>query len=197
MRLSMRTVFKHVPAQSHIDYVVSIIKASAGDYSRIESCLFFVSGMITDTLFPVDFHEILDMILKCPTDAPSPLIEIYCKFLKDFTDHFDRQKKSSDVPTRIYDSIFRWLAQVPGSATKILGYEVDYSQCTYDKVKKDLQFINNIIVFCSELSVVETLGKFMADMITNMVIEDSDDIIGVFGSLVNFYSHELLQVSRV
>ncbi|KII72420.1 hypothetical protein RF11_03661 [Thelohanellus kitauei] len=70
------------------------------------------------TRFSVDFDEVSELIPNIPSNAPSLLIERYCKYLKKFIDH----RIFSGTRRICIDSIYKWLARVPGPATKILGY---------------------------------------------------------------------------
>ncbi|KII68127.1 hypothetical protein RF11_03008 [Thelohanellus kitauei] len=139
MRECLRTVFQVIPFQPHFNNAISIIRQNPGYFSRIESQLFFITGMITETSVLSDFHEVLEIILNFPHDAPSFFIETCCDVLRDFIYHSYGRKNSDDKPTVDYDSIYRWLACVPEEAIVNLGFDVDFDCMEIDQVIKGFE----------------------------------------------------------
>ncbi|KII74990.1 hypothetical protein RF11_10399 [Thelohanellus kitauei] len=123
MKICLRNVFELIPIQPHLNHVVSIIRTNLSNYSRIESCLFFISATITGTRIISEFREFFELLSNIPTDCPSFFVENYCKYLKEFIDQFSDKLWYMDETSKYSDSIYKWLARVPGPATKILGYD--------------------------------------------------------------------------
>ncbi|KII67109.1 hypothetical protein RF11_00464 [Thelohanellus kitauei] len=141
--------------------------------------------MLNRTHFPTDFNPVLEIILNIPPDAPSLFIETGVMFLYDFVYEFSDNENNAGGSVIDLDAIYKWIASVPEQACQILNYESFDMTEYYDHIISDLEYINNVIVFCREISEVESLGQSMADEINYFFPEKVD--IFIFEGLVNFY----------
>ncbi|KII73878.1 hypothetical protein RF11_10068 [Thelohanellus kitauei] len=149
--------------------------------------------MITRTIYPTDFHLVLEIILRIKPDNSSFLIESCCIFLHDFIMEFSDYPKHTLVSRIGLESIYKWLACVPEQASKIVIYTNDDRIYDQHLILKDLEYINGIITFSHEISIVENLGQFMADEINYFFPGKLEGFI--FAYLVNFYRRTLNTVS--
>ncbi|KII67111.1 hypothetical protein RF11_00466 [Thelohanellus kitauei] len=153
----LRTLFQLIPIKPHLDHVISIIQASPHDYTRIMSCLLFISSMLESPDFPIRFNEIMELINNIPTDAPEFIIET-CRFLKDVFDHYSDPEMSSNGPKIVLNSMFECLAQFPEIVCNIVEVRGEVYIEMFPSVHLDFRFINNVVVFCREITGVEILA---------------------------------------
>ncbi|KII70029.1 hypothetical protein RF11_01334 [Thelohanellus kitauei] len=154
---------------------------------HVESCLFFITGLITDIPLAEGFHELINEILNIGSNAPSELIETCCRFFKSLIDHFTRQKMFYGIALLPLDSIYTWLAKVSGQASKLIQYDRDS--------EGDILYINNILVFCPDLADVKNLAKMMGNVIKKYIPQKH--YMDVLKHHVKFYSNEILQVGEI
>ncbi|KII66116.1 hypothetical protein RF11_11932 [Thelohanellus kitauei] len=126
-------LFEMISIAPYFKHVVSLINESPLDYTRIESCLLFISSMIESSVFPDHFIEIMDLI-------PIP-----------------------------FGSIYKWLATVPKTASKLIDFkrhDDDYDDDgTCDDLLSDFYFLSNILVFCRDIKEVEMLAKLIKKLL--------------------------------
>ncbi|KII62950.1 hypothetical protein RF11_12155 [Thelohanellus kitauei] len=135
----LKTLLERIPVQPYLNHVISIMRASQTDFSRIECCLFFVSILTKDTHFPVDFHEVFELLPNFPANSPSLLTERCCKHLKDFIYQARNHRSFSDAQKASFDCIHKWLAKVPESAIKILGYDENSGRDKHHDIIPDFE----------------------------------------------------------
>ncbi|KII67107.1 hypothetical protein RF11_00462 [Thelohanellus kitauei] len=82
--------------------------------------------MIESSDFPVHFNEIFKLISNFPPEAPSSLFETCCHFLKNVIDYAFYDRNSSDDQIINVNSIYKWLARVPGAVTKWLESQMEW-----------------------------------------------------------------------
>ncbi|KII73874.1 hypothetical protein RF11_10064 [Thelohanellus kitauei] len=192
MKQCLRVVFKLVSIRPYLNNALSIISSNQSDFSKIEACLFFISGMITDISVAEDFYDVLKLILTFRPDAYSILIKTSCTFLKDFYYHFPDYPNASGDSLVGFDSIFQWLARVPDPAVEINSSNEEFYKDDLSCMISDIEYTNNILVFCQEITDVQNLAQWMVDSISNNA--NNDDLVLLLESLVDFYSDTLLQV---
>ncbi|KII64049.1 hypothetical protein RF11_09882 [Thelohanellus kitauei] len=150
--------------------------------------------MIIDTQYPVDFNEVVELILNFEPDAPIFLIETCCKFLKDFFDYYNRHELFKNAQSIDMDKIFKWLRKNIEPAYMSLGYmDNNDPKDIYEQIIPDFEYINNIVLFCEDLFEAKVLGVSMAYIIQKFT--SSYDVAVIFESLVKLYSKILLQVN--
>ncbi|KII64576.1 hypothetical protein RF11_06332 [Thelohanellus kitauei] len=191
MTVCLRTVSELIPIQQYLNDAVSLISTDPCDSSRIESCLFFITGLIGESHFPIDCNETLEMILNTKPDAPSPLIEAYCRILKDLIPHIPEERNLSSTSEIGHDSIYKWLALVPETASKLNDIDEEDYEERVEQLNEHFEYINNILILCHEIREVENLARSLGNVLENFA--SSDDVIYVLDWVVDFYSKTLFQ----
>ncbi|KII71473.1 hypothetical protein RF11_07484 [Thelohanellus kitauei] len=120
------------------------------DYARIESYLFFVSGMISKAHFSVDFLEFVALILSIPPNGQSLLIKTCCRFLKDLVDRSNSQKLLYGLLPLDINSIYKWLARVSGPASHLIEYKRDSSGDELSGILTDI----DVRVYLNSISII-------------------------------------------
>ncbi|KII71232.1 hypothetical protein RF11_11750 [Thelohanellus kitauei] len=191
VRIILKNVFKRIPVEKHFEHVVSIVKTCAFNYPRLESCVFFISGMKTDNHYSMDFYEVVESILNIPQNAPALMIETCCRFLRDMILHTERQQMFCGLPVLALNSIYKWLSRVSEPFCKLIQNEVDACENMRLKTIADIHMINNILVFCHELddflNLLDVIGRKISKHIS------ADDKMHALKHLVKFYSKVLCQ----
>ncbi|KII70727.1 hypothetical protein RF11_13721 [Thelohanellus kitauei] len=123
--------------------------ANPSDYPRLTSSLFLDSRITQETFFPKDFRDVIEMIVNIPPDTPSSLVEKFCKSLRDLIDHLNHLENIPDMSSIALDSIYKWLAQIPGPASKIIQDKHGYGDDVLDEILSDTDvrnFLNSISI---------------------------------------------------
>ncbi|KII66712.1 hypothetical protein RF11_03534 [Thelohanellus kitauei] len=188
----LRAGFKFIPVQPHLDEAIKIMRMSTLDYRKIESCLFFISSMITGIPLPEAFHDVMEIVLKISPESPSFLIETACRFLKDIIDHSDYHKTFYGLPALDFDSIYKFLAQVPGPASELVTYEKFWDEYIGWYMYK-IDFLNHILLKCQEPDDIKIICQAMKSVLIDHLGDHNFDLH--FKYIVKFYSKQLIQVS--
>ncbi|KII72822.1 hypothetical protein RF11_14915 [Thelohanellus kitauei] len=138
------TVFRFIPIEPHLE-------TSHSDYARLK--------MTPDTHFPVNFRDMVEMILNIWPNARALLIENCLECFKDIIDKFNNGEHVADVAKVSLDSIYKWLALVPGPAFKI------YIKTCYSLVGLD-DFLSDIDV-CLDLKNISIVWRSLVATFPN------------------------------
>ncbi|KII71753.1 hypothetical protein RF11_07972 [Thelohanellus kitauei] len=103
--------------------------------------------MITASTFTVNLNEVLGLILNIRPDAPSFLIDTCCRFLKDYIDYYPEKYDISCYSWIGMDSLYRWMARVPGPAIRTIFYEDESKKERLFNIIADFDVIVNISSF--------------------------------------------------
>ncbi|KII64987.1 hypothetical protein RF11_05963 [Thelohanellus kitauei] len=189
VKMGLKTLFQLIPIQPHLNHMISIIRARPCDYPRIISCFLFISSIVENSDFPFHFNEIMELINNIQIGAPELLIETCCGFLKDVFDHYHGPKKSSNGPTIVIDPVFKWLAQFPESVHNIMEVRGEVYTEMFPAINSDFRFINNVVVFCREITGVEILAGYIKNFMLNHSFEH--ETIYFLENFVYFYSEDI------
>ncbi|KII64025.1 hypothetical protein RF11_14649 [Thelohanellus kitauei] len=191
IQICLSTLFRWTPIKSHLDNAVSMINSSKDDYIRIESCFFFIFTMRESAEFSVHFNEIIELIDNLSQDAPSFLIEACRRYMRDVVYYFNCLENISDGPRLVLDSIYRYFARFPDAVPKLIRFNREYSERSFDHINSDISFINNILVFCDNKSDVVSLAILMSNVLKNLMRDFSR--LSHLEAIVKFYSKVLLE----
>ncbi|KII68671.1 hypothetical protein RF11_09546 [Thelohanellus kitauei] len=169
VRVGLDIVFKFVSPEPYLNRALSIMQSYPNEHLQTEPWLFVVSAMLTVTNFQVDFKEVIKFIVTLPPNAPSLLIKTSCEFLRDFIDNADNRKKYSEMPEISLETMYKWLAQVPGPTAKAFLSQREPRRAIFDDPIVDFDCDVNL----SLGSISKTLLFFVNSGKGSMILSDA------------------------